>query len=247
MKRLPSTVALLVVTSTALAQGDIRDVNRRMPLSIHDAYPLPKGKTQLQYDLQFDRQSGKDSLRSRPQIQYGFARGWFAQVGVPILYRGDRKESGDIQLELFRGAPDIDSPRTAFAMRVQATVPSGVGTRGIDTAIEGIVTQPLVFGAHDTRAHLNLTWEHNAERLAGERTHGYVAVAGVTTRLNEQTLALFDVVRDQDPRQKNTTNLAEFGFNRSLGGGLEAALGVGFRLDKNSPHSRLRFGLQYSF
>lgn len=256
LKKSLLSASLLVLAVGAFAQDragakerpklDVRDLDRRLPNFLVDAYPLEQGDRQLHFDLR-DDEHREDRFGSTPELQYGFARGWYVKVGVPVFYHGDRLGSGNVEVELFRGEPDLESPRTAFAAALRAVLPSGVDARGLDTDVEGIVTQPLRRGAHEVRAHANLAWEHNASPLEEERPNGFLAVVGFSARLNPRLVGIADVAHDDDPHEAERTSLGEFGFVLGVGSGKALAFGAGFRLAHHSPASRLTLGYQTSF
>lgn len=133
---------------------DNLDPNR--PIQMEDAYAIPKGEIALESGVRLnDRRAGRTGITFQPQIIYGA----FDNTQVEIqgdLFTEPRSvvganKSGDLHLGLLYNFNTETLTVPAFAIRVEADVPTGVRSKGIDTAVMGVLTRSF----DRLRAHLN--------------------------------------------------------------------------------------------
>jgi hypothetical protein len=207
--------------ATGLAlDHDNLDPNR--PIGMEDAYAIPQGEIGMEGGVRVnDRREGKTRVTFQPQIIYGaFAN---AQIEIqgdlftePNTLVGANK-SGDLHLGVLYNlnTETIDLP--AFAVRVEAELPTGVNSRGVDTQMTSILTRS--FGR--LRAHLNAGYTILGSPQGQERPGTYRVVAAVSYPLGYPTSFLDTLItsvytRQSDLRgQRNNTGL-EIGLRHQL-------------------------------
>ncbi len=243
-----AVLALVALTSSARAADHI-NLEPGLPLEVEDAYPTGYLNREFQLSGRYERTAdGKNQYRADPRLEYGFARNWQARINVPfILGNGDKRGSGDVGAELFYNFNSESLKLPAFAASVNATVPSGRDSSGVDTEFKLIATKTLGYAEKLQRVHLNLTYFNNASARADERSNGYVAVAGYSQRLGPQTIFLTDYVRQQEKERGATSDIIEVGLRYQKTPLTVLSAGLGAGVSKDSPDFRLTLGLQRSF
>lgn len=245
-------IVLLGLAVTRLARADVSDLNRDLPLRVQDTRPAEKGQWQLQDISRWENTDAhEDRLTLQPQVQYGATENLQLQLQAPFyLGDADRRGSGDVQLgALYRFLTD-DGSRPSIAIAGQLIAPTGVGSDGLDTELELDLSKGLGGGSNDDnarhRVHLNLVWDHNSIPARDERQDRYQAVLGYSFQINEKTLLLADFVREQQPQERQDSNLLEIGLVRDLTEKLSIAVGASAGIGDDSPACQITFAIQLS-
>ena len=130
-----------------------------------------------------DRREGRTRVIFQPQIIYGAFDN--AQIEIqsdfmagPNLLVGATK-SGELYLGLLYNFNTETLQLPAFAIRVEADLPTGVNSKGVDTQMTGILTRS--FGR--LRAHINAGYTILGSPQGQERPGAYRAVAAVSCPL----------------------------------------------------------------
>ena len=226
-------LALAALEARALDHDNL-DPNR--PIGMEDAYAIPKGEIGLEGGVRFnDRRAGRTRVTFQPQIIYG------AFDNTQIEIQGDlftdphslvgANKSGDLHLGVLYNFNTETLALPAMAVRVEADLPTGVSSKGVDTQVTGILTRS--FGR--LRAHLNLGYGLLGSPQGEERPAGYRAFAAVSYPLGYPTSFRDTVIasvytRQSDLRgQRNHTGV-EIGVRHQLTSRvvLEGGLGTKF-------------------
>ena len=214
---------LMFLCLTAAAWGldhDNLDPNR--PIQMEDAYAIPKGEIGLESGIRFnDRRAGATRFVFQPQIIYG------AFYNTQIEVQGDlftepsslvgANKSGDLHLGVLYNFNTETLALPAFAMRVEADLPTGIQSKGIDTQVTGILTRS--FGR--LRVHLNAGYTFLGTRRGQERHGAYRMIAAVSypigyPRRFRETLIVDVYTRQSDlVGQSNHTGI-EVGLRHQL-------------------------------
>ena len=212
-------LALAALEARALDHDNL-DPNR--PIGMEDAYAIPKGEIGLEGGVRFnDRRAGRTRVTFQPQIIYR------AFDNTQIEIQGDlftdphslvgANKSGDLHLGVLYNFNTETLALPAMAVRVEADLPTGVSSKGVDTQVTGILTRS--FGR--LRAHLNLGYGLLGSPQGEERPAGYRAVAAVSYPLGYPTSFRDTVIasvytRQSDLRgQRNHTGV-EIGVRHQL-------------------------------
>ena len=228
-----SWLALSPVSALALDHDNL-DPNR--PIGMEDAYAIPKGEIGMEGGVRFnDRREGRTRVTFQPQIIYG------AFENTQIEIQGDlftdphslvgANKSGDLHLGVLYNFNTETLTLPAMAIRVEADLPTGVNSKGVDTQLTGILTRS--FGR--LRAHLNLGYSLLGSPQGQERPGTYRAVAAVSYPLGyptsfRDTLIASVYTRQSDLRgQRNHTGI-EIGLRHQLSSRvvLDGGLGTEF-------------------
>lgn len=228
-----SWLALSSVSALALDHDNL-DPNR--PIGMEDAYAIPKGEIGLEGGVRFnDRREGRTRVTFQPQIIYG------AFENTQIEIQGDlftdphslvgANKSGDLHLGVLYNFNTETLTLPAMAIRVEADLPTGVNSKGVDTQLTGILTRS--FGRF--RTHLNLGYTLLGSPQGQERPGAYRAVAAVSYPLGyptsfRDTLIASVYTRQSDLRgQRNHTGI-EIGLRHQLSSRvvLDGGLGTEF-------------------
>lgn len=212
---------MTVLVGPALAlDHDNLDPNR--PIGLEDAYAIPKGEIGVEGGVRFnDRREGRTRVTFQPQIIYGvFANTQIEMQGDlftdPQSLVGANK-SGDLHLGLLYNFNTETLQLPALAVRVEADVPTGVNSKGVDTQLTGILTRS--FGR--LRVHLNGGYSVLGAPQGQERPGTYRAVAAVSYPLGypgrfRDTLIASLYTRQGDRQgQRNHTGV-EIGLRHQL-------------------------------
>jgi len=210
---------------------DNLDPNR--PIQMEDAYAIPEGEIGLESGVRFnDRRRGRTGVIFQPQIIYGAFRNTQIEIQTDLLTEPlsavGPSRSGDLHLGVLYNFNTETLQLPAFAVRVEADLPTGVNSRGIDTQITGIMTRS--FGR--LRAHLNAGYTIVGQAQGLERNGSYRFVAalsypvGYPNRFRE-TLILDVYTRQSDlVGQRNNTGI-EIGIRHQLSSRIVVDAGVG--------------------
>lgn len=227
MNRRLFPILLMLIVGTALVPDavlpldhDNLDPNR--PIGMEDAYPVPQGEIGVEGGVRFnDRREGRTRVTFQPQIIYGA----FANTQIEI--QGDlmtdpqtvvgANKSGDLHLGVLYNFNTETIKLPAFAVRVEAELPTGVNSQGVDTQMTGIMTRS--FGR--LRMHLNAGYTILGSPQGQERPGTYRAIAALSYPLGyptsfRDTLIASIYTRQSDLRgQCNNTGI-EVGLRHQL-------------------------------
>lgn len=223
-------LGLLPVPLLALDHDNL-DPNR--PVGMEDAYAIPKGEIGMEGGVRFnDRREGRTRVTFQPQIIYG------AFENAQIEIQGDlftepntlvgASKSGDLHLGLLYNFNTETLNLPAMAVRVEADLPTGVNSKGVDTQVTGILTRS--FGR--LRAHVNAGYTVLGLPQGQERPGAYRAVAAISYPLGyptsfRDTLIASLYTRQSDLRgQRNHTGV-EVGIRHQLTSRLVLDAGLG--------------------
>jgi hypothetical protein len=232
---------------------DNLDPNR--PIGMEDAYAIPKGEIGLEGGVRVnDSREGRTRVTFQPQIIYG------AFLNTQIEIQGDlftdpntlvgANKSGDLHLGVLYNFNTETVGVPAFAVRVEADLPAGVNSQGVDTQMTGIMTRS--FGR--LRAHLNAGYTILGSPQGQERSGTYRAVAAVSYPLGyptsfRDTLIASLYTRQSDLRgQRNNTGF-ELGLRHQLSSRIVLDGGLGTEFYGPSDRAALlgTFGVSVGF
>lgn len=208
------------VAPTHALDHDNLDPNR--PIGMEDAYAIPKGEIGLEGGVRFnDRREGRTNVTFQPQIIVG------AFENTQIEIQGDlytdphslvgANKSGDLHLGVLYNFNTETLNLPALAVRVEADLPTGVNSKGVDTQFTGILTRS--FGR--LRVHLNAGYTVIGSPQGQERPGAYRAVAAVSYPLGypssfRDTLIASVYTRQSDLRGQTNNTGVEIGIRHQL-------------------------------
>ena len=223
-------LSLWPATGFALDHDNL-DPNR--PIGMEDAYVIPKGEIGLEGGVGFnDRREGRTRVTFQPQIIYG------AFYNTQIEIQGDlftepntlvgANKSGDLHLGVLYNFNTETLNLPALAVRVEANLPTGVNSQGVDTQVTGILTRS--FGR--LRAHLNAGYTVLGSPQGQERPGAYRAVAAVSYPLGypssfRDTLIASVYTRQSDLREQRNNTGVEIGIRHQLTSRVVVDAGLG--------------------
>ena len=247
--------ATLVAAAGAARAGDVHDLNRGLPLDVEDTVTAERGQVQLQGSARYEHESdGSDLLFLEPQVQVGVLDNFHFELTYPVIAGdGDRSGAGDfIVAGLYRFLDEKrpgfgDDPWPSLAVKGELEFPTGVDSDGLDTTIRLLATKTVTQSPSQDRLHVNVAWAHNAAAAGDERENRFSFIFGYSRKLDDQTVVLADVVREQDRLEGQDSTIVEAGMLRQLSDRVTVAGGLGFGIGDDSPDVRLTIGVQYSF
>ena len=215
-------VALLALPLSPVSALDHDNLDPNRPIGMEDAYAIPKGEIGLEGGVRFnDRREGRTRVTFQPQIIYG------AFDNTQIEIQGDlfteprsvvgANKSGDLHLGVLYNFNTETLTLPAFAVRVEADLPTGVNSTGVDTQLTGILTRS--FGR--LRVHLNAGYTVIGSPQGQERPGAYRAVAAVSYPLGypmsfRDTLIASIYTRQSDLRGQTNHTGVEIGIRHQL-------------------------------
>lgn len=226
-------LALLALLPAPVLALDHDNLDPNRPIGMEDAYAIPKGEIGLEGGVRFnDRREGRTNVTFQPQIIYG------AFDNTQIEIQGDlftdpkslvgANKSGDLHLGVLYNFNTETLNLPALAVRVEADLPTGVNSKGVDTQLTGILTRS--FGR--LRAHLNAGYTLLGSPQGQERPGAYRAVAAISYPLGyptsfRDTLIASLYSRQSDLRgQRNHTGV-EIGIRHQLTSRMVVDAGIG--------------------
>lgn len=222
VKILLTFAVLTALSSDAVLALDHDNLDPNRPIGMEDAYAIAQGEIGVEGGVRFnDRREGRTRVTFQPQIIYGA----FANTQIEI--QGDMmtepttivgaNKSGDLHLGVLYNFNTETINLPAYAIRVEAELPTGVNSKGVDTQMTGIMTRS--FGR--LRAHLNAGYTILGSPQGQERPGTYRGVAAISYPLGYptsfvDTLIVSLYTRQSDLRgQRNNTGV-ELGLRHQL-------------------------------
>jgi len=232
---------------------DNLDPNR--PIGMEDAYAIPKGEIGLESGVRFnDRREGRTRVTFQPQIIYGAFDNTQIEIQGDLMTEPDTiigaNKSGDLHLGVLYNFNTETIMLPAFAVRVEADLPTGVNSKGVDTQLTGILTRS--FGR--LRGHLNVGYSVLGSPQQQERPGAYRAVAAVSYPLGyptsfRDTLIASVYTRQSDQRDQRNNTGVEIGLRHQLTSRIVLDGGFGTEFYGPSDRSALlgTFGISVGF
>jgi hypothetical protein len=174
-----TAVAILSSMPALALDHDNLDPNR--PIQMEDAYAIPRGEIGLESGVRWnDRREGRTGVTFQPQIIYGAFRNTQIEIQGD-LFTDPRSvvganKSGDLHLGVLYNFNTETLLLPAFAVRVEADLPTGVRSKGLDSQVTGIVTRS--FGR--LRVHLNAGYTVLGAPQGQERNGTYRVIAAMS-------------------------------------------------------------------
>ncbi|HSE60029.1 MAG TPA: transporter [Nitrospiraceae bacterium] len=210
---------------------DNLDPNR--PIAIEDAYAIPEGEMGVEGGVRFnDRRRGRTQATFQPQIIYGAFRNTQIEIQGdlftdPQTVVGANK-SGDLHLGLLYNFNTETLRLPAFAVRVEADLPTGVNSRGVDTQMTGIMTRSF----DRWRLHVNAGYTVLGSPQGQERPGTYRAIVAVSYPLGypmrfRETLIASLYTRQSDLRGQSNHTGIEMGLRHQFTSRVVLDAGIG--------------------
>jgi hypothetical protein len=179
------TVLVVAVTAIlfppALSALDHDNLDPNRPIQMEDAYAIPKGEIGVESGVRWnDRKEGRTGVTFQPQLIYGAFRNTQIEIQGNLftdphsLVGADK--SGDLHLGVLYNFNTETLMLPAFAMRVEADLPTGVRSKGVDAQVTGIMTRS--FGR--LRVHLNAGYTALGAPQGQERSGTYRVIAAAS-------------------------------------------------------------------
>ena len=223
--------AQLTGESALALDHDNLDPNR--PIAVEDAYAIPEGELGVEAGVRFnDRRQGRTQATFQPQIIYGAFRN--AQIEIqgdlftdPRTVVGANK-SGDLHLGLLYNFNTETLRLPAFAVRVEADLPTGVNSRGVDTQMTGIMTRSF----DRWRVHVNAGYTVLGSPQGQERPGTYRAIVAVSYPLGypmrfRETVIASLYTRQSDLRGQTNHTGVEVGVRHQFTSRVVLDAGIG--------------------
>ncbi len=191
--------------------------------------------------------SGNNVFGFEPQLQYGRGK-WYGQISYLLAAGpGDRRNAGDVRLQLFRQLNDENGALPMFAVLAAADLPTGIKAAGLDTRLQTNITKTIGAGAAAHHVHLNLGWFHNAAPRDDERSNLYRIAAGYSRNLGPGVVVVADYFRQEQRERGQDVSLLELGFRIRIAKNTILAIGGGAGIRSPAARSQAVIGLEQSF
>lgn len=200
---------LLLLLSAPLAawalDHDNLDPNR--PVQMEDAYAIPQGEIGLENGVRVnDRRTGRTRIAFQPQIIYGVLRNTQLEIQSDLLTEphtvAGANKSGDLRVGVLYNFNTETLMLPAFAVRLEADMPTGVNSRGVDTEVTGILTRS--FGR--LRVHMNTGYTILGAPRGRERNGMYRFVGALSYPIGYPYRFRETLIVDVYTRQSNYIN-----------------------------------------
>lgn len=245
-------LGVVAVPARAIDHSNL-DENR--PLDIEDAYPIDEGELALEGGLGYRDRRRRDEQGFLPiELLYGAWANTHVTFGTtfftdPRTVDGERK-SGDLRLGVLHNFNQETLWMPAFGAKIEANVPTGVGSRGVDWEIKGIVTRTV----GSVGLHLNAGISLLDGNPPANRDETYKIVLGGSwapgAPHDTRTLLLANVFTEQDDR-RGVDNVFGAGFGARYQLNPRVVLDAGITSELSGPADRDPFtvnvGTSYGF
>src|SRR4051794_28141009 len=178
LSRLCKPVAVLcgLAALPALAVDVLPSYNLHpnFPVDVADAYALEYQSVAAFGIVRYQRtDSGQNDWLLQPEVKYGFAPKWEADLAIPFQ-EGSFKGTGggNIRVGALYNFLDDEGMWPAMAVAPQIELPTGRASRGLDIGVTLAATKSLanvIPGASGDAVHANFAWMHNAGARVVER------------------------------------------------------------------------------
>jgi hypothetical protein len=256
MRRLIACLsAVLVLAPIQAGAVDHKNLDEGRPLRLEDAYAISTGEIALEAGAGFTlRRHGDDRGFFPIELLYGAFPNF--QVGVGTTLSTDPREidepgkSGDLRIGALYNLNQETLVMPAFGVKLEVELPSGVGSKGVDVEVKGIVTKSFErLSVHFNAAYLFLT---DSDR--GQRDGRYELVLGASypigaPKFTRATL-IADVFTEQNTHRGESNVVGtELGLRYQLTPSMVWDVGVGTEFAGPSERSPFFFstGLSWAF
>lgn len=242
--------ALLPFNANAVDHNNL-DAGR--PLEFDDAYSIAYREKALEFGASVAKPArGKTEFGGGAEYLYGFAKNSHLSLDFHPRYAGDengkrRFDAGDVGVGIFHNFNREYGSTPALAVRADASLPTGRGSRGVDFRLRGIATKQFrQYG----RLHLNLDLNVNNGAESGERSTlpgvilGYSQPLGYPTRFDRTMLA--QVGYRANPL-KGESGIATVGVGLRQQIGVQSVLDVGVLSDLSGGESREKWKINVGY
>lgn len=259
-------VALVVMTSPALAQGEARDFCADRPGLGTPACTLDSGRVQIELGLGDWTRDADATTRSHAWVsgdilmRVGIDSATELQVGWTAYGQTRTRDrasgavsrdssSGDVLLAVRHNLLNPDGSGTTVAIQPFVTLPTGGGAIGAGDWGAGVLL-PFGFALSDAAT---LAFTVSAEAAADEDGDGrhaaFGGVAGIGVDLSDAVSAALElgVTRDDDPAGASTQWLSGFSFGWQPGEDWQIDAGTNVGLNGPAADLELYFGVTRRF
>jgi hypothetical protein len=242
--------ALVNASATDAHASDHTNLEDRQPVTIADAYAANYLDREIQAIAGYRRtKQGADVFSFTPRFEVGFPRNAQISAEMPIVaVREDRSYAGRANAELLYNLNEETLVLPALAFVGAVDMPTGrdgegMEARGFDPIVRAYLTKSIPGVLWWNRVHVNVSYQFNAARDAGERKGRYTLAGGYSFRIASSLIGIVDVVREQQMEADSVENYAELGFRYQANPLTVVSAGGGLGLDGKSPRGTL--ALQY--
>ncbi|HUR45589.1 MAG TPA: transporter [Candidatus Saccharimonadales bacterium] len=251
-KTLTIGTALMALPALAADVLPSYNLHPNFPVDITDAYALEYQSVSTFGIIRYQRtDSGQNDWLLQPEVKYGFAPKWEADLSIPFM-EGSFKGTGggNIRLGALYNFLDEQDLWPALAVSPQIELPTGRASRGLDIGVTVAATKslvPYIPGASGDAVHANFSFTHNSGARVIERDHYYKILFGYSRQISDDLVAVADFVHQQTILRNHDENIIEGGVVFAFQKNLSFAGGIGFGLGAESPDVRVTAGVMYKF
>ncbi|HXG05187.1 MAG TPA: hypothetical protein VNO23_17460 [Candidatus Binatia bacterium] len=208
MRRLvPAAVLFLALTGPGVALAvDHKNLDEGRPLRLEDAYSIAHGEIALEVGAAgiFPRR-GPDRAVVPVEILYGAFPNLQVSLGTQLSTDPraieEPAKSGDLHLAVLYNLNQETLTLPAFGLKGALSLPTGVGSAGVDLELKGIVTRS--FG--DVSLHFNAGYALLTGTARGERDGRWELVLGASYPIgapaHTRTTLVADIFAEQSVRR----------------------------------------------
>lgn len=225
------TLTFLVFATSSARAVDHNNIDANRPLSFDDAESIGFGEQSFELGVSLAKPRGR-SVGAEFEVEYlyGFAPNTHLNIGIDPSVGGRAGfDVGNVSVGVFHNFNREYDNTPAFAVRADASFPTGRDSQGVDFHLRGLASKTV--GQYD-RLHLNVELNVKTETDDEERSVVPGVVLGYSRPLGY-------------PRRFDRTILAEVGLrgNEEKGGEAIISAGIGLR-QQVGYQSVLDIGLQ---
>jgi hypothetical protein len=245
-----AVVVLLPVSAVAI---DHKNLDEGRPLRLEDAYAISTGEVAVEAGAGYTlRRRGTDRGFFPVELLYGALPNF--QIGVGTTLSTDPREidepakSGDLRIGALYNLNQETLVMPAFGVKLEVELPTGVGSKGVDIEVKGIVTKSFErLSVHFNAAYLFLT---DSGRRARDGRYELVLGASYPVGAPKFTRAtlLADIFTEQSTHRGESNVVGtELGVRYQLAPSIVWDVGVGTEFAGPAERSPFFFSTGFSW
>lgn len=250
------TLTFIVFAASSARAVDHNNIDANRPLSFDDAESIGLGEQSLEVGVSLVKPRGR-SVGGEFEVEYlyGFAPNTHLNIGIDPSVGGradtddTRFDPGNVSVGVFHNFNREYDNTPAFAVRADASLPTGRDSRGVDFRLRGIASKTI--GQYD-RLHLNADLNVKTQTDDGDRSIvpgvilGYSRPLGYPRRFDRTILAEVGV-RGSEEKEGGAIMSAGIGLRQQVG--YQSVLDIGLKSDiagGNGERDDVRLTVGYS-
>jgi hypothetical protein len=246
---------LLTLTGGILMMGlpafavDHNNIDAGRPLDFDDADAIGQGEKTIEFGASISKpKDGKTAIGASAEYLYGFAPNSHFSLDFHPEYAANesgkrRFDAGDVGIGIFHNFNREFGNTPALSARIDAKLPTGRGSSGIDFRLRGIASKQF---QQYSRLHLNVDLnvnngaESNERKLVPAVVLGYSAPIGYPTNFTRTLVGQIGYRQNDSKGESGILNVG-VGLRQQIG--IRSVFDIGLKSDVDGGNGREKLAL----